>query len=175
MQRVLGAQEFTSRLKNKIVSKAVSPLPKYNYVSISRTANQSTIGECCGGSIADAVVDLKTIGLFGSVCVEGIPGGCPGLEGLPQLEEPVLSLTFELVDGENDFVPSVLLFTLDPYDFTGTIVYVNGVVIPSVVSTEIPYGVAGLGPFPANSIITFVFPSPLTSIAALAFLPYTPS
>jgi hypothetical protein len=175
MQRVLGAQEFTSRLKNKIVAKDVAPLPKYNYVSISKTANQSTLGECCAGPIGNFVINLTTIGITGSVCVQDIPGGCPGSETLPQLEEPTIFLTFQTINSEEEYIPSVLLFTSDVYDFTGTIVYINGVSVPTVVSTEVPYGVAALGPFPANSTISFVFPTPLTSISLIAFLPYTVS
>jgi hypothetical protein len=174
MRRVLGAQEFTSRLKNKIVAKQVAPAPKYNYVSISKTANHATLGECCSGQLSNMlVVDLAGVGDEAGVCV-CIPGvGCPGPETLPSLSGPTQTLTIQFTGGTVPFLPWIIIYSLSDegfYDFTGTIATVNGTpVVPSLEGG----GAFGLeGPFPSNSTVTYSFPTPFTNLIAVCFVPF---
>ena len=176
MQRVLGAQEYTSRLKNKIVAKEVAPQPltrRYNYIPISRAANRATIGECCGGTLTNGLlVDLSGIGEELGICVCNTPEiGCPGPYTLPPLPGPTQTLTLQFTNAIVPDLPVIALFSFTGgnYDFRGTIVTVNGT--PVVPSFNGPGSIVLDGPFPPNSTVTYSFPTPLTVLDAVCFVP----
>lgn len=191
--RVLGAQEYTSQLKNRVVARDVAPQPatrRYNYVPISAQANRANqvvklisvpekscaggwtdASDCCKCSDSvDIVVDPQ-----GNPCECSqfeINQGCPGLPLLYPFNCPkrVVTVRFN-PDSFAGTATSALVVSGQPYvDFTGTTATIDGA---PASAGPVPWGGEGgiggmvlTGEFTTSSVITFVFPQAIGGLGA---------
>lgn len=188
---MLGAQEYTSQLKNKVVAKSIdgSPQPatrRYNYVPISVQANRanrvvklvSMPEKSCSGGWTDESACCKcpdsvdiVINSQGEDCECSqyeINNGCPGSSLLFPFECPkrVLNIRFNPTSFDGG-ATNAFIVSGQPYvDMTGTVVTIDGT--PAIFTPNAETIGAGVidGIFTTSSVITIVLPTAINGLGA---------
>lgn len=190
--RTLGAQEYTSQLKNRVVSKSIqgSPQPatrRYNYVPISVRANRvnsvvkliSNPTKSCSGGWTDASDCCQcsnsvsiVINAQGAQCACSgyeVQQGCPGPATLYPFDCPksVITMTFDPASFEGTVTSAFILS--EPFtDLTGATVTFDGV--PGLVNV-VGQGAAvistvGEQTFTTSSTIVLTLMTPISGLGA---------
>lgn len=190
--RVLGAQEYTRQLKNRVVAKSIdtSPQPahrRYNYVPISVTGNRAnrvvqlvsvpqkscsggwtTESGCCFNACSDSVeLVIDSQGQPCECSAYEVSIGCPGLPLLAPFDCPkkVITIRFSPTSFEGEGT-NLFFVSGQPYtSLVGAIVTVDGVpatLLPGFDDNSMVI----LGSFTTSSVIVITLPTPINGVGA---------
>ena len=178
--RVLGAQEFTRQLKNRVLAKSAPPAAdqKFNTVATSILGNRSNQvvklvndpSKSCSGGWTDesgcctysVVVDI-TGGCACSALAAQI--GCPGPVVLFPFSSPqsVITITFNAFSFTGTAGGAFILVDPD-VDYDSATVTIDG--IPASITSNITFGAIIIGTFTATSTIVLTLPEPVNELSA---------
>jgi len=186
MSRTLGAQEYTSRLKNRVVSKSVPQAAdqKSNNVVTSIRANRATQvvkevsdptkscsggwtdkSDCCGCSSSVAEI---TIGVPAENCqcsAYGVTLNCPGPVTLFPFDCPKTTVRITISSNESPGPATGAFILVTPQlDLTGMTATADG--FPMEVNILGLGGVSIAGEFDTNSTIVLTFPYAISELSA---------
>ena len=182
--RVLGAQEFTRQLKNRVLAKSAPPAAdqKFNTVATSILGNRSNQvvklvnepSKSCSGGWTDesgcctysVVVDI-TGGCACSALAAQV--GCPGPVVLSPFSSPQSVITITVNEFGFTGTAGGAFILVDPaVDYDSATVTIDG--NPASIFSSIGFGATIVGVFTAASTIVVTLPEPVNELSA--FCPY---
>ena len=188
----MSAQDFTTLLKRRVVSKSVdtSPQPahrRYNYIPTMVRANRADqvvkfisdpTKSCSGGWTDTSRCCYNPPNLYADVVVnsQGAPcecseieigEGCPGVGPLlPPFDSPKQFITIRFEPTSFVGTATGALIVVNPYiNLTGTTVTIDGT--PATITPSSPFGGLALeGNYTTSSVIVLNLPSPVNGLGA---------